>query len=294
MHLKNFFNNLFTFSNKEKRGIIILVILIFLIILLKFVNVFELFNNNNSFSKSFFSNDTIAKLETHFFSNINKPVISYSYNDIPHDFIINPNTATTSDWKTLGLSKKQIKTINKYIAKGGKFYKISDLKKIYGINDSIYNIISTHLYIPDDEQIKAKNKIDKQYLIEINSADSTKLVELKGIGPVLASRIIKFRKKLGGFYSIFQLKEVYGIKPETFEKIKDNITADTSQIKKININEAGYHELKNHPYIGNYEAQAIIAYKKIKGKINSIVELVDNKIITDSVAKKVSYYFCFN
>ena len=93
--------------------------------------------------------------------------------------------------------------------------------------------------------------------IDINGCDSAALVALPGIGPVLSARIIKYRKLLGGFASVEQLKEVYGLPEETYEMIKGRLYADSSGIRKININSSGYKELSRIPYIEKYEVTAI-------------------------------------
>ncbi len=81
---------------------------------------------------------------------------------------------------------------------------------------------------------------------------------IKGIGEVLADRILKYRTKLGGFYSIEQIQEVYGIKPETFEEIKKVSLLDKMEIQKFHINTISYDELKNHPYLKEKEVKKII------------------------------------
>jgi DNA uptake protein ComE-like DNA-binding protein len=129
--------------------------------------------------------------------------------------------------------------------------------------------------------------------IELNSCDSIMLVSLPGIGPVLSTRIIRFRNLLGGFVSVSQLKEVYGLSPETFEMISSRFSIDSSLIKKIKINTAGYGELSHSPYLRKYEIQSILKYRKIKGKISSISELLEDKILSDSTALRVGPYLDF-
>ena len=93
----------------------------------------------------------------------------------------------------------------------------------------------------------------KQQLIEINRCDSVTLIRLPGIGPVLSARIIRYRRLLGGYARIEQLKEVYGLPEETYELIKDRIYADSTFISRININKAGYKELYHIRYLEKYE-----------------------------------------
>ena len=134
----------------------------------------------------------------------------------------------------------------------------------------------------------------KNPLIEINRSDSATLIKLPGIGPVLSGRIIKYRRLLGGYASIDQLKEVYGLPVETYELIKDKIFADSSMIAKINVNSAGYKELSHIHYFEKYEVTAILKYREIKGRIKCITDLTENKLITPEKARKVRPYLRFD
>ena len=113
------------------------------------------------------------------------------------------------------------------------------------------------------------------------------LKRLKGIGPVLASRIVKYRGLLGGYYSVDQLTEVYGISDSLFYTIREHVCIDTSLVRKISINEAGEAQLSMHPYIGRYRAKAILSYRKSVGTISGIEELVKNKIIPEENKKRL-------
>lgn len=130
--------------------------------------------------------------------------------------------------------------------------------------------------------------------IDINVSDSATLVNLPGIGPVLSSRIIKYRRLLGGFASVEQLKEVYGLQVETFDIIKDRVYADSSVIKRININTAGFKELSHVHYLEKYEITSIMKYRELKGKIRGIADLTENKLITEEKARKVGPYLKYD
>jgi competence ComEA-like helix-hairpin-helix protein len=128
---------------------------------------------------------------------------------------------------------------------------------------------------------------------DINLSDSAELVRLPGIGPVLSARIIKYRRLLGGFATIEQLQEVYGLKAETYELIKERVFADSSVIKRIDINSAGYKELSHIHYFEKYEITSIMKYRELKGRINGIDDLLENKLITEEKARKVGPYIKF-
>jgi len=134
----------------------------------------------------------------------------------------------------------------------------------------------------------------KKTLMDLNTSDSTALVRLPGIGPVLSLRILKYRHLLGGFARIEQLKEVYGLPQETFDLIRDRVYVDSLSVTQININSAGYKELSHMPYFDKYDVTSILKYRELKGKINNIRDLIDNKLISPGKASKISPYLKFN
>ena len=139
-----------------------------------------------------------------------------------------------------------------------------------------------------------KKYVSKKALTDINKSDSATLVELPGIGPVLSARIIKYRRLLGGFATIDQLKEVYGLREETFEMIKGKVFADSTLVAVININSATYKEIIRFPYFEKYEVGAILKYRELKGRITGINDLIENKLITSEKARKVGPYLRFD
>lgn len=138
------------------------------------------------------------------------------------------------------------------------------------------------------------SSVHKKPLIDINSSDSATLVRLPGIGPVLSARIIKYRRLLGGFARIEQLKEVYGLPEETFELIRGRVYADSAFITRMNINTADYKELAHLHYLEKYEITAILKYRQLRGKIDNIMELTENKLISAEKARKVSPYLKYD
>jgi DNA uptake protein ComE-like DNA-binding protein len=139
----------------------------------------------------------------------------------------------------------------------------------------------------------SKSLPQKIIRIDINTADSMTIVKLPGIGPVLSVRIIKYRRLLGGFARVEQLKEVYGLPAETYEIIKGRVYADSVQISRININSATYKEILRLPYFEKYEVTAILKYRELKGRITGINDLTDNNLITIEKAIKVRPYLKF-
>jgi DNA uptake protein ComE-like DNA-binding protein len=130
--------------------------------------------------------------------------------------------------------------------------------------------------------------------MELNICDSADLERLPGIGPVLSARIIKYRNLLGGYVSVEQLKEVYGLPDSTYLIICSRVSADSTLVSKININSATFSELNRHPYIERYDVQGILKYRELKGRIERISDLIDNKIMTGERALKILPYLRFD
>lgn len=127
--------------------------------------------------------------------------------------------------------------------------------------------------------------------VDINRADSSDLLPLPGIGPVFAGRIIKYRKLLGGFVSVDQLGEVYGIPVETVQKIGSMLFIDSSAIRKIQIDSASFRELLRHPYLEYEHVKSLVEYRDFRGEINSARELMKNHILPDTTLSKIDVYF---
>ncbi len=271
-------NNYFYFSQKERRGISVLIILIFLVL------VFNLFflprlkppSNLNSI-KLISLADSIS--ENNQADSIQK--IEY--------FKFDPNTIEKSKWISLGLSPTQAQTVINYRNAGGKFYRKEDLKKIYSISDSVYKKLEPYIVIPKKTYSKKTAKYQK-LSIEINTADSADLVQVYGIGAILSKRIIKYRDALGGFYSINQLLDVYGIDSSKFESIKQNFApCNCLKIVQININTATFKELLKHPYI-SYDFVKIIVNKRRKKEFSSLEDFAKRTEISDADFQKLNPY----
>ena len=132
-------------------------------------------------------------------------------------------------------------------------------------------------------------------MVELNSADTTRLKMLRGIGSGYAKMIVAYREKLGGFYSSAQLLEVYKFPDETYQKIKNQLKVDTTLIKKININTATVKELKSHPYISYYQALSIVENRELQPQMryNSLYDMVVDEDLKEEDILRVAPYFSF-
>ena len=225
-------------------------------------------------------------------------------NEVITLFEFNPNTATLEEFTQLGLSVKVAKTIVKYRNKGGQFYKKEDFKKIYSITQSDYERLVDFIKIPSKNVKKVdepspkktfpekfnKSKKKEQLVIDINQAGEEEFKKLYGIGPSFSKRIVKYRNILGGFTSIEQLQEVYGLSDSTYQKIKPHLVLKTAIPKKINLNTATVEELKAHPYLNYRQAKAIIAYRDQHGDFSAVEGLQELVAISSETYQKIVLY----
>jgi len=217
-------------------------------------------------------------------------------------FYFDPNTATSADWTRLGLRDKTIQTIHNYLSKGGKFYKPADIGKIWGMTPADVQRLMPYVSIKSDHPEnsdfakKAYANTSTAYApksyqpIDINLADTSEFISLPGIGSKLSNRIIAFRDKLGGFYSVDQVGETFLLPDSTFQKIKPRLVINNSKVKQININNASVDEMKTHPYLRYNLANAIAQYRQQHGSFNSIDEIKKIMLITEDVFAKIAPY----
>ncbi len=217
-------------------------------------------------------------------------------------FPFNPNKLSVAGWQKLGLSEHVALVIQHYRNAGGVFYEKEDLKNIYGLSDEDYNRLAPYIRIATRDSVNIKQGVNraksktkkhevKPLILDINLADSADWARLCGIGSVFAGRIIHFREALGGFYSVSQIKEVYGLPDSTFLRIKSHLRfSDKAEIEQINLNETNLETLFGHPYIPYHLAKAVIAFRKQHGKYKSVDEVTKVKLMTPQVFQKIKPY----
>lgn len=214
-------------------------------------------------------------------------------------FQFDPNTIGAADWQRMGLNEKTSKTIEKYVSKGGRFYKPEDLMKIWGMPEGFYERVKEYVAIT----AAAKNYASGNYenrpfvreerkiaVVNINEADTSGFIALPGIGSKLSARIIAFRDRLGGFYSVDQIGETYGLPDSTFQKIRGRLQMEGDQVKKINVNTATKDELKVHPYIRWNLANAIVEYRNQHGPYKSLDDLKNIALVDEETFGKLMHY----
>lgn len=313
---RNVVKDYLTFSRKEKAGLLLLLIIILAIYLIP-----KFFKPKHDAPDYAAFNKEVASLRV----SIDTAKASHRYRNYDDDerlaytpskpfyksdgpmkgelFNFDPNTLGEAGWKRLGVRDRTVQTIMKFTGKGFKFRKPEDLKKIYGLRPEEVDRLLPYVQIKssdhpafaannsggNNEVFTAKPPVSIKP-IDINEADTTALIALPGIGSKLATRIINFRDKLGGFASVNQVGETYGVPDSTFQKIKARLLCNHPSLKTIDINKADVNALKSHPYLRWNMANAIVNYRQQHGLFKTVDELKKIDIITEDVYSKVAPY----
>ncbi len=260
--------------------------------LLKFRKKGGVFHSKSDFRKIYGVNDELfSKLEPYLILETQKQ-LKENVRPEPTYFAFDPNTASDNEFLMLGLSEKQIVSIRNYKIKAGNFKSKEDFLKIRTITEKQKVILANYIEIKAIEKSKPdlKTQLTKN-LIDINSADSTELKSLPGIGNVLSKRIVKYRDLLGGFYSIEQLKEVYGMNDQNLNPLTDKVTFDLKKIQKIDYNFSDAKELARHPYIKRNLAEKIVKFRTKHGSIKNLEILRDSMILNIDEYQRLNPYF---
>ncbi len=211
-------------------------------------------------------------------------------------FRFDPNTLDEAGWQQLGISPNIIRIIRHYREKGGRFRRPSDLAKIYGLKPADAERLIPYVRIneptgqppvspPHSDVTSAISGAPPPAVLDINTATAEQWEALPGIGPVLANRIVKFRYKLGGFNSIEQLKQTYGLTETVVEQLRPYLRLSA---QKININTASASRLVTEGHIPPSIAGAILSYRRQHGAYASVSELKKIPEITDSLFTVIS------
>jgi competence ComEA-like helix-hairpin-helix protein len=217
-----------------------------------------------------------------------------------------PNTATEIELLSLGLENKTVKVLLKYREKGGRFRTKDDLKKIYNLSDIDFFRINSFVQIAENQtitkgylptiqntEVLKKTGIQEQVPIDLNRANMEDLLQLRGIGRTFALRILEHRERLGGFTSLNQLKEVYGLPDTTLNSITPFLRLISSPHRKIKINTATIEDL-THPYLIRKQAEVIIRYRINHGAFRNIEDVKKVGVLSENVAEKLKPYIVFD
>jgi competence protein ComEA len=216
-------------------------------------------------------------------------------------FSFNPNVASKDELIELGFGNTLANRIVNYRTKGGEFVVKKDLMKIYGMDSILYKRLYSFISLPEEIEkqnvIKSFEKKENSVIVkfDLNTADTTQLIKVYGIGSKLSQRIVVYRNKLGGFASPEQLTEVYGLDSVVVNELFRNSYLDENfKPRLININTATEKELAGHPYIKYKLAKAITVYRFQHGAYRTVEDLKKIALIDDGRFQKIKPYLSVN
>jgi DNA uptake protein ComE-like DNA-binding protein len=306
--------SLFIFSRQERWGIGILCTLVMLMAGLPHLSRYSrksippiLFTKVDSFAFAAGSGRIHKVIWENRRSNFGRNALSPIQPSRPASlFYFDPNNISFSEWERLGLPGRTIRVILHYREKGGTFRKPDDLGRIWGLDPGSFKRLRPFVRIEEisgqhDHHIdrthvdhvfkESMKKVTKESIIsDINQADSLSWLALPGIGEKLTSRILNFRDKLGGFCSVDQVGETWGLPDSTFRMIKPLLHLGNSLNRKIPINTATVDVLQQHPYIRYSLARLIIRYRQEHGPFSSVEDLRRIALVTDELYGKLEPY----
>lgn len=218
----------------------------------------------------------------------------------------NPNFITDYKGYKLGMSVAEIDRLlafrktNQYVNSPEEFQNITK------ISDSLLTAISPYFKFPDwvtnkkepKEYVKYEKtsfyKKEKINIVDINSATQEDLMKINGIGSGFSERIINFRESLGGFVSMEQMQDVWGLPPDVISKLNTNFKiGSTPQLKKIDINNASLKEIAQFPYFRYALAKEIVTYRSMNGDIKNVADLTKIKGLSIEKATIIALYLAF-
>lgn len=217
-----------------------------------------------------------------------------------------PNKVQAIELIKMGVPKFLANNLVNFRNKGIVYKSKEDLKKIYGWDEEWYIKLEPYILAPAYEERNNYSNFERIYepkanqpkyvykrppSFDINLATTEQLQSISGIGEVFATRIIKYRDALGGFHSLSQVKETYGLNPVAFDSLA--LVAKIAKThQKININEIEIENFR-HPYLKSYQVKGIVSYRKQHGNFKNIQDLDKLRVLNDEVIAKIAPYLTF-
>lgn len=231
--------------------------------------------------------------------------------------VFDPNTADSSTLVHVGLKKWQASNMLKYRAKGGRYRRAEDIKKLYGMTDSMYMALLPYIKIDTIAVDQYRDSVRRSQrdsmvvdsmpryvsqkrdtILNLRTADTTELKMIRGIGSYRAKQIVRYREQLGGFAHVKQLYEVKALQPLLTDSMSsDSLLAhfwlDSVIIDPLRVNSAGVEKLQRHPYLSFEQAKAIYELRRKKIHLDSITQLKKVECFTEQELKRLTPYLSF-
>ncbi|OIV42122.1 ComEA family DNA-binding protein [Flavobacterium johnsoniae] len=290
-------NEYFKFTKQQRTGLFLLFVIIIVLQLLYF------FLDFSEPEKKFAEEPQWLSLQT----EIDNAKLEKN-NEKNKVYTFNPNFISDYKGYKLGMSVQEIDRLlafrkeNKYVNSAEEFQKVTQ------ISDSLLKVLSPQFKFPDwtqqkknDFKTEKKEYVPKVFsakakiaLLDINQAAQEDLIKVYGVGETLSARILRQKEILGGFVSMEQLKDVWGLSPEVIVELNSHFkVVIPSNFKKISINDASLKELSQFPYFKYSLAKQIVTYRSMNGNFNNIEDLSKIKGFPVEKAKIISLYLEF-
>ena len=294
--LKSFTRDYFTLTSRERRGALVLAgIIIIQILAMLWINFLQPPDPIPVEVYNAAADEFPTETKTHAFTSFPSRESEFKKETVKEFFPFDPNTITDESWMQLGLSGKQVSVIRNYLRKGGRFRKKEDLSKMYCISVEEYRTLEPYISIiksipnKDSTYHQQRSFKKQQMIVELNSTDTLLLQELPLVGAGRARMIYRYREKLGGFYSVEQLREVFTIDSSVYAALLPFVNVDATRIRKFSVN----NDSINHPYISRKQATILSAYRKQHGNFKDISDLQKVSLPDDQFLLKIARYATF-
>ena len=288
--------SLFMFTSDQRKGIFALMLLIVVLQLAYFFVDFSVVPKDDEQKQKWLS----LQSEVDSLKNTSK-------NKSEKIFLFNPNFITDYKGYKLGMSVAEIDRLLEF-RKTNQFVNSADeFQKVTKISDSLLNVISPLFKFPDwvnnrkekkqFEKFPSKAFAKKEKIIQkdINQATKEDLIKIYGIGEAISLRILKQKEVLGGFVSMDQMSDVWGLSPEVIENLNSHFKISSlPEFKKIDVNNASLKELSQFYYFRYALAKEIITYRSMNGNFKNVEDLTKIKGFPVEKAKTIALYLDFN
>lgn len=232
-----------------------------------------------------------------------------------------PNALTAEGWEARGVPHFVAARLMKYGAAAGGFKAKAQIKKMYGLEDSVYQRLAPFIQLPDEAPRReyasnrpgpdgkfppfasgetAPGKFPRKprnlQPFDLNRADTTQLMQIRGIGAGRARWVVRYRNQLGGYLREDQLDEVFVLRdaPDLRDSLKKyTFVAPGFAPQGVSVNTASFEELYLHPYIGKPRARLMVAYRQQHGPFHSIEELKKVPVLKPEDVDKLRPYLRF-
>lgn len=299
--IRRWVKEFFSLSHSQANGFIVLVPLLGLIMFSAPLWHWYISGRVDDRSKDLAMLDSLVALWKE--PSVGEEVRSLVTDSVVTFFHFDPNRATLEEFQTLGFSHSLATRIDRYRQKGGKFFTKKDLLKIYGIDSSLYQRIHSFIDLPETRSFEKKHDQKTTFKprevivynallkFDINKADTAQFMNVNGIGVKRSQRIVKYRDALGGFISMDQVKEVFGLDSLVVNKLFNaSFIEESFQPVTININTSDEKRLASHPYLSNAAARSIVAYRFQHGEFRTIEELRNIHALDEKTIQKITPY----